>query len=99
MFSPVPTSGVGNWDQLLPSQCSAPVLTPVVTSGSFFIVLPTTHMSLLAMVVIAEGLRRCSLLATVLQEEGSQTRPFAPGPTINSERLAAKSPTNGASRL
>jgi hypothetical protein len=55
-------------------------------------------MSLLAMVAIAEGLRRCSLLASVLQE-GSQTRPFAPDPTANNERLAAKSPANGANIL
>src|SRR5215217_3156473 len=95
MFSPVPTSGTGNWDQLLPFQCSAPVLMACTVS----FVLPTTQTSLLAMVAIAEGLRRCALLATVLQE-GPQTRPLAPGTITNSERLAAKSPTNnGASTL
>jgi hypothetical protein len=62
---------------------------------SGFFVLPTTHMSLLAMVAIAEGLLRCALLDTVLQE-GPQTRLFASGPTNNSKRLAAKSPTIGA---
>jgi hypothetical protein len=51
-FAPVPTSGAGTWDQLLPSQCWAPVLMACVVS----FVLPTTHKSLLAKPVTLSGI-------------------------------------------
>jgi hypothetical protein len=73
MPPPVPTSGTITRDQLLPSQCSAPVRTSPTASET----LPTTQMSLRAMVAIAEGLVRCAPLATVLQD-GPASRSFWP---------------------
>jgi len=73
MCCPAPALGAGDRDQLRPSQCWAPVLKVPVPRST--LLLPTTHMSFLALAVIAVGLTSSWGLGTELQE-GLQTKSY-----------------------